>query len=187
MTLWGGSPSLKKESVKLIKNLINDYDLVDVWRLRNPTYKKFSWRCTKPVTMRRFDFFLVSDIMELDISGCGFFAPVQSDHSPIFIKISPLQETGRGPGYWKFYSSLVNDPTFVEKTKEINNEVAMNITNQFEDYRIGWEFLKYNVRQFSQVYSKRKACERWEKQANLKEKIEELESSLSENSAPEEI
>ena len=133
---------------------MNDFDLVDVWRLRNPTYKKFSWRHTKPVTMRRLDFFLVSDKMELDISGSGFYAPVQSDHSPIFLKISPLQETARGPSYWKFNSSLVNDPTFVEKTTEIINEVAMNITNQFNDYRIGWEFLKYKVRQFSQVYSK---------------------------------
>ena len=129
--------------INLKQNLINDFDLVDVWRLCNPTYKKFSWRRTKPVTIRRLDFFLVSDKMELDISGCGFYAPVQSDHSPIFIKISPLQETARGPGYWKFNSSLVNDPTSVEKTKEIINEVAMNITNQFEDYRIGWEFLKY--------------------------------------------
>ena len=63
----------------------------------------------------------------------------------------------------------------------------MNITNQFEDYRIGWEFLKYKVRQFSQVYSKRKACEHSEKRVNLEKKIEELESNLSENSAPEEI
>ena len=94
----GGSPSLKKESIKLIQNLMNDFDLVDVWRLHNPTYKKFSWRHTKPVTMKRLDFFLVSDKMELDISGCGFYTPVQSDHSPIFIKISLLQlETGRIP------------------------------------------------------------------------------------------
>ena len=63
----------------------------------------------------------------------------------------------------------------------------MNITNQFEDYRIGWEFLKYKVRQFSQVYSKQKACERRKKRVNLEKKIEELESNLSENSAPEEI
>ena len=39
----------------------------------------------------------------------------------------------------------------------------MNITSQFEDYRIRWEFLKHKVRQFSQVYSKQKACERRKK------------------------
>ena len=127
--------------------------------------------------------FLVSDKMELDISACGFYAPLQSDHSPMFIKISLLQETPRGPGQWNFNSSLVNDPTFVEKAKEIINEVAMNITSQFEDYRIGWEFLKYKVRQFSQVYSKQKACEHREKRVNLEKKIEELESNLSGDSA----
>ena len=137
--------------------------------------------------MRRLDFFLLSDKMELDISGCGFYTPVQNDHSPIFIKISPLQKTARGPFYWKFNSSLVNDPTFVEKTKEIINEVPMNITNQFDNYRIGWEFLKYKVRQLSQVYSKRKACECRENRVILDKKIEEPESNLSENSAPEEI
>ena len=52
-------------------------------------------------------------------------------------------------------------------TKEVINEVAMNITDQFEDYRIGWEFLKYKVRQFSQFYSKRKAYECREKRVNL--------------------
>ena len=91
----GGSPSSKKGSVKLIQNLMNDFNLADVWRLRNPTYKKFSWRRTKPVTMRRLDL-LVSDKMELDVSACGFYGPVRSDHSPIFIKISPLQETLEG-------------------------------------------------------------------------------------------
>ena len=181
----GGSPSLKKESLKLIHNLMNNFNLVDVWLLRTPTYKKFSWRRTKSVTMRRLDFSLVSDKMELDIAACSSCAAVQSDHSPIFI--SPLQETARGPGYWKFNNSLVNDPTFVEKTKETVSEVAVNITSQFEDYRIGWEFLKYNVRQFSQVYSKQKASEHREKRVNLKNKIEKLESNLSENSALEEI
>ena len=48
----GGASSLKKESVKLIQNLMNDFNLVDVWRLHNPTYNKFSWRRTKPVTVR---------------------------------------------------------------------------------------------------------------------------------------
>ena len=63
----------------------------------------------------------------------------------------------------------------------------MNITSQFKDYRIDWEFLKYKVRQFSQIYSKQKACERREKRVNLEKMIEQLESNLSENSSAEEI
>ena len=144
----GGASSLKRGSINLTQNLMNDFNLVDVWRLRNPTYEKFSWRRTKPVAMRVRDYFVGSDKMELDISACGFYAPVQSDHSPIFIKTFPLQETAIGPCYLKFNSSLVNDPTYIEKTKEIINEVAMNITSQYE----GWGFLKYRVRQFTQNF-----------------------------------
>ena len=80
------SPSLKKESVKLTQNLINDFNLVDDLRLRDPTYKNILWRRTKPVTIRRLDFCLISDKMELDISACGFYGPVQSDHSPILLR-----------------------------------------------------------------------------------------------------
>ena len=86
---------------------MNNFNSVDVWRLRNPTYKKFSWRCTKPATIRMLDLFLLSDKIELAVSACGFYGPVQTDHSPIFIKISPLQETPRGPDYWKFNSSRI--------------------------------------------------------------------------------
>ena len=78
-------------------------------------------------------------------------------------------------------------PLLLKRQKKIINVVAMNITNQFEDYRIGWEFLKNKARQFSQVCLKRKACECREKRVNLEKKIEELKSNLSENSAPEEI
>ena len=59
LDVMGGSPSLKKESVELIQNLMNDFNSVDIWRLLNPAYKRFSWRRTKPVTTRRLDFFLV--------------------------------------------------------------------------------------------------------------------------------
>ena len=31
----------KKESVKLVQNLRNNFNLVDVWRLCNPTYENF--------------------------------------------------------------------------------------------------------------------------------------------------
>ena len=125
--------------------------------------------------------------MELDILLGAFMTQFKVTTPQFLLRFPHFRRTARGSVYWKFNSSLVNGPTFVEKTKEIINEVAINITSQFEDYRIGWEFLKYKVRQFSQVYSKQKACERREKQVNLEKKIEELESNLSENSAFEEI
>ena len=64
----GGVLSLKKESVGQIKALMAEFDLIDIWRVRNPTYRKFTWRRSKPVTLRRLDYFLVSSHMELEIA-----------------------------------------------------------------------------------------------------------------------
>ena len=108
-----GVPSIKRDSVGQIKALMTDLDLIDIWRVRNPTYRKFTWRRSKPVILRRLDYFLVSSHMELDIASCGFYTPAQSDHSPIFLKISPLADAFRGPGYWNFNNSLVSDPIYI--------------------------------------------------------------------------
>ena len=42
----GGNP-FKKGSVKYIQDLCLDYDLVDIWRIRNPETKRFTWRQKK--------------------------------------------------------------------------------------------------------------------------------------------
>ena len=50
-----GTPVLKKSIVKL-KSLMGKLDLIDIWRLRNPAVKKFTWKRSDPFKMRRLDF-----------------------------------------------------------------------------------------------------------------------------------
>ena len=145
----GGVSSLKKESVGQIKALMTDFDLTDIWRVRNLTNKKFTWRHSKPVTLRRLDYFLVSSHMELDIASCSFYTQIQNDHSPVFLKISPLADAYRGLGYWKFNNSLVSDPIYIGKTRELISENKTN-SFDFDDIRVKWEFLKFRIRQFTQ-------------------------------------
>ena len=51
----GGNNS-KKDSVKNIQDLCLDYDLVDIWRTRNPETKRFTWRQKNPSIQRRLDY-----------------------------------------------------------------------------------------------------------------------------------
>ena len=172
--LGGGVPSLKKKSVGQIKALMTDFDLIDIWIVRNPTYREFAWRRSKPVTSRRLDYFLVSSHMKLDIASCGFYTQIQSDHSPIFLKISPLADAFMGPEYWKFNNSLVSDPIYIEKTREPISEIRTN-SFDFDDIRVKWEFLKFKILQFTQSYSKTKATRTKAKRLNLEKKVEMLE------------
>ena len=54
----GGKPKLK-ESCKKIENLCSSFDLIDIWRIRNPEVQRFTWRQKNPIIQRRLDFWLV--------------------------------------------------------------------------------------------------------------------------------
>ena len=59
-----GNIKFKEDTVKEIKKLKSDFDLLDIWRVRNSSFRKFLWRRTKPVTLRRLDYFLISSELE---------------------------------------------------------------------------------------------------------------------------
>ena len=82
-----------KWSCALVEKLRNDFDLIDIWRVRNKTKKRFTWRRYNPYVQSRLDFWLISesaqsDIMENDIIPC-----VLSDHDYVTLH---LQIKGTG-------------------------------------------------------------------------------------------
>ena len=98
--------------------MMSENDLCDIFRVRNPDTRCFSWRRKTPFKQRidLLDFFLVSDSMQENIESTGIIPLVGSDHSAIKIKLCSLQE-GLIAGYWKFNSSLIEDKNFVESLK----------------------------------------------------------------------
>ena len=44
-----GSKEEKKEAAKKIKDLMLDFNLVDIWRMRNPDKKRYTWKQRKPL------------------------------------------------------------------------------------------------------------------------------------------
>ena len=141
---FGGKPILKSNSLKQLYDLMSEFDLIDVWRIRNPALRQFSWRRKRPeMKMRRLDFFLISDMLQPEVETNKFLCPLQSDHSPVVLKLRSADSAERGRGYWKFNNSLLNDAEFVTEMKEFMPQVVKKF-NSFDDPGVNWEFLKYN-------------------------------------------
>ena len=51
-----GSPKLKEKSIFHLRSIISDYELINIYRLRNPGLRQLTWRRNTPLTMRRLDF-----------------------------------------------------------------------------------------------------------------------------------
>ena len=67
-----------------------------------------------------------------------------------------LEEQARGPSYWKFNSSLVNDDCYVSMLNQKIPEWQKEF-NEVLDKRVLWDLIKYRVRQFTIKYAKKKS------------------------------
>ena len=65
---FSGRNHVVKESVKCVEDVMMNYDLVDIWRIRNPNSKKFSWQQKSPIIQRRLDYWLISDLLQDDVA-----------------------------------------------------------------------------------------------------------------------
>ena len=140
----GGNPVLK-DSVKCVEDIMLNYDLVDIWRIRNPNSKKFSWRQKSPIIQRRLDYWLISDLLQDDVAKVDIVTAIRTDHHAITLEIDSLNDQQRGPSFWKFNNSLLDDAFFVERLRE-NFPKWIDEINFCDDSRIKWDWMKYKIR-----------------------------------------
>ena len=167
-----GSGGIKKtkESVKILEDICLEQDLIDIWRVRNPTEKRFTWRQKTPIIQRRLDYWLVNDSLQDDIVSVDIIPSIKSDHSAITLSINGIDDSKRGPSFWKFNCSLVNDNNYCDLL-DTNIKSWLEEFKDVVDKRVLWDLLKYKIRQLTISYSKTKA-------RNQRAKLNELEEKL---------
>ena len=169
----GGKPKLK-ESVKTINQIRSLFDLIDIWRVRNPDVKRFSWRQKNPVIQRRLDFWLISSSIQDDIESTDIIPAIKSDHSAITLSINGIEEQHHGPSFWKFNASLIDDENFVSLIRD-KYCTWIEEGKEIDDPRVLWDYIKYKIRQETIAYSKCKARERRATLLNLEKQIQECQ------------
>ena len=84
--------------------------------------------------MSRFILFLITDMLEPEVEPAKFLSLLQSDHSPVVLKLRSTDSAEKGRSYWKFDNSFLNDAEFVIEMKEFISEVVKKF-NFFDDPR----------------------------------------------------
>ena len=74
---------------------------MDIWRVRNLTDKRFTWRQKTPIIQRRLDFWLINDGLQDDIVSADIIPSIKSDHSAITLSINGVHvdDSERGPSF----------------------------------------------------------------------------------------
>ena len=79
---------------------------------------------------------------------------VFSDHSIITLALNTFPGEKHGPSYWRFNISLLEDPEYIEAIRK-NYVLWKQETVNYLNSTDLWEYLKYKIRDFTIVYSKK--------------------------------
>lgn len=87
MDCCGGNPQLKSSSIEKAKDVMLKGDLIDIWRIRHPNTRRFTWRQKTPPIQRRLDFWFISDSLQEDIDVVNIFS--EGLRNILFLKDTP--------------------------------------------------------------------------------------------------
>ena len=108
------------KSVNILKGLLNNLDLIDLWSKIKPSDKVYTWCNGENVATSRIDYIFISkffcyqyDSLRLQkIPGSHSKDVRMSDHLSLQFCLR-INEKLRGPGYWKFNVSLIKNQEFI--------------------------------------------------------------------------
>ena len=145
-----------------IHKFIDTLNLVDIFRIRNPNTYRFTWR--RGNSASRLDYFFIPSSFQKQVKHCDIIPSVKSDHDAITLTLE-ISTNRRGPGFWKFNCSLLEDVQYTQMMNTFITETIHENAN-LSDSAL-FDFLRYKIRDLTITYSKKKAKDRRDKERDL--------------------
>ena len=146
--------------------------LADLWRIKHPKVKSYTWHNTNHTIRTRIDKFFINepltDQAQTTIEACPY-----SDHDAVAMILTIPTENPRGPGVWKLNVNILKDKQYKH---EMNCFLKYWITQEesHEDTAIWWDDLKEQVKRISIKHTVRKVRERRAKKDKLSTELNGL-------------
>ena len=179
----GGNPHKNKNSREMLNFIMEECNLVDIWRAQHPDTFQYTFRCMNPERIfTRLDFFLISDSMQCFVEESKIAPGYLTDHSNVQITVK-TQNNEKGKGFWKFNCLLLQDPDYVALIKNVIKEtVEYNIE---ADPGWKWETIKLAIRSKSIQFASRKKRSKDNIVAALNNRLQKLEQKMDSNPSQE--
>ena len=176
----------KKQLIDSILNLCNSFNLVDLWRKLHPNESLFTWHQNASAIQCRLDYWLVSKHLLTQGKECTITPVSFSDHSAVSFNIQSDDFIKRGPGFFKFNNSLLNDHCFVEGLSKNIPEYKEKYS-YLQDKRLYWDMLKMEIRSFTISYCKKTTKNKKNEEAALQQQFSSLHKLMCANPGQETI
>jgi len=164
----GGSLELRKTAVASIGCFQDEFDLVDIWRVKNPETKSFTWCQSSPKIFCRLDYWFISNNLHDWIQTTDKITAIKTDHSAIKLVVEDNELNQiKCPGFWKMNRSILEDANYIDEISHLIPQWAAESQKEISDHRNVWEWIKFNIRDHAIQFSKSRARKRKERGVQL--------------------
>ena len=171
---------IEDNAYRTLVETMNANNLYDVWRARNRNVKQYSFKriCNGILQQSRIDYFLISYSLSAYVQSLYYNDTSLSDHSFVVINFN-INNVERGPGLWILNNTLLYDEEYVQNVRKIIEEEKL-CPLFTREILVWWDNLKFKIKKYSQVYSKRKAKEKHREHFYLQNKFRKLSQDYAE-------
>lgn len=115
--------------------------------------QSFTWGRCLPFIFCRLDYWLISDKLHNLVTKVDIIPSIKTDHSAIFLELEEIKSFGRGAGFWKINTTLLENEDY--KNMITNNlPIWLDAGKDINDPRFIWDWVKFNIRSNSIIFSK---------------------------------
>ena len=163
----------RKSVVNSIECVQNELDLVDIWRVKNPETRSYTWSQKSPTILCRLDFWLISNNLCDFVNSTDIIPAIRTDHAAISLILGEIGEA-KGPGMWKMNVSLLYDEEYLNYLRVNIAKWKLEGEQELSDKRAVWDWIKYNIRKHAIKYSKEKTKLRNDVEKIIQEEYKEV-------------
>ncbi|CAG5927165.1 unnamed protein product, partial [Menidia menidia] len=157
-----------------VKNILEELNLIDIWRHFNPSIKSFTFHSLPHSTMTRIDYLFMSNHLVHLVEETEIGTISLSDHAPFRLAMHPPRPLDRTAS-WRLNRLLLLNEDFTKLLEEQTDIFLEFNDNNNTDPRLVWDAYKAYMRGIIISYSSRKRKEQLAEQNKIENKIKKLE------------
>ena len=143
-----------------LQEVINQHNLLDVWRAQHGKRSGFTHKSTTGTWARLDRWYSSQDLATWAVAQRRPVVGLPGDHLGVQLELRPPQPSFRGPGSWTFSNSLLSQTAFKQSVRLRASSVLSQPLSDFENsHSKRWEHLKNVLRLHSRTYQARVARE----------------------------
>ena len=155
----GGNPTTWKHSALEMQEIKENYDLIDIYRVRNENKQIFTHHSKRHGTYSRLDRFYISYCLQNYVHSTTILPPILTDHSVICIHLKCVDDSPQGPSFWRMNNDLLHNVDYVQHIKALIQEATEdpNKTMTNDSWQTRYDYLKFQIKQYTIKVSRLKA------------------------------